>query len=226
MTRLQKIAIGAATLAAVFLTGGAVAATKLASPEQESKAVVNDAARRLGVTPQRLTEALKEAMKSRIDDAVKSGRLPEADANRIKARIDANALPFLGPGSHGRRGFGHRGSGFHHGLQSAAQYLGMTEEQLRTALVGGKTLAELARDHDKPIDGLVDALVADKRERIEQSVRDGQFTRAQADRFLQELETRITEMVNGRMPTPPAGKFRGGFGHGIHPDRSGFHPAF
>ena len=44
---------------AVSGAGGAVAATKLRTPEQESRAVLNDVADQLGVTPERLSNAFK-----------------------------------------------------------------------------------------------------------------------------------------------------------------------
>ncbi|HEX2293192.1 MAG TPA: hypothetical protein VHH55_07755 [Gaiellaceae bacterium] len=206
---MQKIAVGGVAALAVGVAGGAVAATRLATPEQESKAVVNDAARRLGVTPQELTNALKGAMKARVDQAVEDGRLTQAEANRIKERIDANDSPVLGLGGHR----GHRG--FHHGLEAAAEYLGMTEAALRSALENGKTLAQIARDRGKSVDGLVNAIVADKRARIDQAVQDGDLTRAQANRILAEMRSRVTEMVNGRRPER---HFKPGFGPRGPPD--------
>ncbi|MGH2931836.1 MAG: hypothetical protein ACRDKK_03145, partial [Gaiellaceae bacterium] len=80
MTRIQKIAVGAVLALAVSGAGAAVAATKLRSPEQESRAVLNDVAGQLGVTPERLSNAFKTALKNRIDQAVKDGHLTQAEA--------------------------------------------------------------------------------------------------------------------------------------------------
>lgn len=198
---MQKLAAGAIAVVAVGVAGGAVAATRLGNPDEERRAVVNDAARRLGVTPQRLTDALKDAMKARVDAAVEAGRLSEAEGNRMKERIDDEDFPVLGPG--GRRGFhGHHGPGFH-GLDAAADYLGMTESALRDALQDGKTLAQVANDRNKSVDGLVNALVAEKKARIDEAVEDGDLTRAQANELLEDLRSRTTDMVNGRMPARP-----------------------
>lgn len=202
---------------AVSSAGAAVGATKLRSPEQESKALVNDVANQLGVTPQRLTNAFKTAMKNRIDQAVKDGRLTQAEGNRLKAEVDRQSVPMLGPGFR-RHGPGHMHRG-HHGLEAAAKYLGMTEAALRTQLESGKTLAQVARDRDKSVDGLVDALVAEKRTRIQQDVEDGLLTQAQANEFLEGLKARVTDMVNGR--------FAPRFGHRFHRDGPRFErPAF
>jgi polyhydroxyalkanoate synthesis regulator phasin len=204
MTRIQKIAAGIVGLMAISVAGAAVAATQLRSPQDESRAVVNDAARELGVTPERLTNALKTAMKNRIDEAVRDGRLTQEQGNRLKQSIDEQEVPMLGPGF--GRGFQRHFGGPHRGphmggkLEAAAQYLGMTQAALRQALEDGKTLAQVARDRNKSVDGLIDALVAEKRERINQAVEDGHLTRAQANRIMQGIRGRVTDMVNGRMP--------------------------
>ena len=148
--------------------------------------MLNDVAGQLGVTPQRLTDAFKTAMKNRIDQAVEDGRLTQAEANRMKAAIDRESVPFMGPGFRGG-GPGRFGRG-HRGLEEASKFLGMTEAALRTQLQNGKTLAQVASDRNKSVDGLVDALVAEKRARIEQEVKDGQLTQAQADRLLARMK--------------------------------------
>jgi hypothetical protein len=198
MTRIQKIAVGGVLVLAVSGAGAAVAATKLRSPEQESRAVLNDVAGQLGVTPERLSNAFKTALKNRIDQAVEDGRLTQAEATRMKAAIDRESVPMLGPGF----GFRHGGPGHlvrgPHGLEAAAKYLGLTEAALRTQLESGKTLAQVAEERSKSVDGLVTALVAVKKARIEQDVKDGQLTQAQADELLARMKERVTDMVNGR----------------------------
>jgi polyhydroxyalkanoate synthesis regulator phasin len=205
MTRIQKIAAGAVALVAVSGAGAAVAATQLRSPEEESRAVVNDAARELGVTPERLSNALKTAMKNRIDEAVEDGRLTQEQGNELKRAIDEEEVPMLGPrfGFRGGPGFHekrHFGPHLFAQLDVAAEYLGMTEAALREALEDGKTLAQVARDRNKPVDGLIDALVAEKRERINDAVEDGDLTRAQADEILGDLRSRVADTVSGRFP--------------------------
>ena len=196
MTRIQKIAVGGVLVLAVSGAGAAVAATKLRSPEQESRAVLNDVAGQLGVSPERLSNAFKTAMKNRIDQAVEDGRLTQAEATRMKAAIDRQSVPMLGPGfRHGGPGHGGRG---HHGLEAAAKFLGMTEAALRTQLESGKTLAQVARDRGKSVDGLVNAIVAEKKARIAQDVKDGRLSQARADELLARMKEHVTGMVNGR----------------------------
>jgi hypothetical protein len=196
----RKVIVGCVVALAVAVTGGAFAATRATTPRQESKAVIDDAARQLGVQPNELSAALRKALSNRVDEAVADGRVTKAEGDALKARINSGEAPlFGGP----RRGFGRLGHGPHfhvHGLEAAASYLGLTEAQLRTQLNGGKTLGQVARDRDKAVDGLVDALVASANEKLDQAVEDGRLTKAQADEIKQGQRARITEFVNsGRL---------------------------
>lgn len=205
MKKRTKLAAGAGAALAVVGAGGAVAATKL-SPAEESKAVVEDAAKQLGVDPAKLNAALKQALENRIDEAVRAGRLTAQQGQAIKARIEAGDFPlFAGPGF-GHRGFSHRGF---RDLDAAAAYLGVGEDALRERLRDGETLAEVAKAEDKSVDGLVTAIVAATTKRLDAAVAAGRMTEAQRDMIVASLKQRTTEIVNG---TFPALAGRGGFG--------------
>ncbi len=194
----RTLMAGAGAALAVVGGGAAFAAQSGADPSAESKAVVNDAAKQLGVDPTKLSDALKQALANRVDAAVKAGTLTQAQGTELKARIQADAFPLfggrrLGPG-------GHRGGGFGHHLDAAASYLGVTEAALRTSLVGGKTLAQVAKDNGKSVDGLVAALVADKTKQLDAAVAAGRLTKAQRDERVSGLKERVTALVNGERP--------------------------
>jgi hypothetical protein len=200
MTRTHKLVAGGAALLAVVAAGGAIAATNALTPKQERQAVINDAARQLGVEPQELSDALKQALKNRVDAAVRDGWLTREQAARLKDRIDAGVAPLFGVGpGPGPRLHKHLAP-FHHKFEAAADYLGMTRAELREALEDGKTLAQVARDQGKSVDGLVDALVADARKKLDQAVEDGDLTDAERDEMIAGLRERITDVVNGRFP--------------------------
>ena len=216
---------GAIALIVALGAAGAVAASRALSPGDESKAVIDDAASRLGVEPSALTKALKDALKARVDAAVDAGRLTEAQGKELKARIDSNETPLLFGGLAGPRlgdfgHFGHLGAFAH--LDTAASYLGLDESALREQLRDGKTLADVAKAQGKSVDGLVQALVADAKSRLDEAVADGRLTRAQADEIAAGLEDRMRELVDGELPER-------GFGHRLgDPDQFGerFGPGF
>jgi hypothetical protein len=208
-----KVVAGGAALLALVGGGAAVAATQLGTPKQESQAIVNDAAKQLGVTPTKLADALEQALANRVDAAVAAGRLTEAQGKELKARIAAGELPLLGFG--GPRG-GHMGHGGLPGghLAAAASYLGVTAAELQTQLAGGKTLADVATAKGKTVAGLVAALVADEKKELDAAVKAGRLTDAQAKELLAGAEARFTEMVNG---TGGPGFGRGHGGPGFPP---------
>jgi hypothetical protein len=193
----RKILIAGAAALAVAGGGAAIAASKSGSPQEESKAVVEDAAKQLGVTPAKLSSALKKALENRVDAAVAAGRLTKEQGEALKKRIEAEDYPMLGgPGM----GFGHRdgGPGIHRfgHLDAAAAYLGMTEAELGTQLASGESLAEVAKAKGKSVDGLVSALVADEKKELDAAVKAGRITQAQADAFLENAKERFTDAVN------------------------------
>jgi hypothetical protein len=213
MNRIPRPKIVVAIVAAVVLAvglgvTGTVAASRALTAADERRAVLDDAADRLDVEPSELEDALRDALKARVDTAVEEGRLTEEQGVELKTRIDSGEMQFLrGLGKPGPGRFGH----FHHfarfpALRAAAEYLGLAEEELRERLRDGDTLAEVAKAEGKAVDGLVDALVADAEKRLDDAVAAGKLTPAQADELADRLYHRMTDLVNGELPGP-------GFGH-------------
>ena len=199
-----KLAGGVAALVAVLGAGGAIAATQL-SPTEESDAILADAAKELGVDADELDAALTKAFENRIDAAVEAGRLTEAQAAELKERLASGDVPLLGLGP---------GLGHHHGglrpanLDAAASYLGLTEDELRSTLADGDSLADIAKAEGKSVDGLVDALVTVAKTDLDEKVDEGLLTEAQRTSLLANLESRIERLVNGELRL----HFRGGPG--------------
>jgi hypothetical protein len=192
MEKGLKLRLGAGVAAAAALAGGgaAIAADRLGS-SSDSQAVVNDAAKQLGVTPSALSAALKKALENRVDEAVAAGRLTKEQGEELKQRIESGDLPlFFGPHGGPHDHFG--------GLDAAASYLGLTEAELRTQLESGKTLAQVAKDRGKSVDGLIQALVDAATKRLDADVAAGRLTKEQEQQILSGLKDRITAFVNGR----------------------------
>jgi uncharacterized protein YidB (DUF937 family) len=189
----KSLVLGVAGALAVAGGGVGIAATRADS--NESQAVIDDAAKRLGVEPAALSNALKSALKDRIDAAVAAGRLTKAQGDALKARIDAGGPPILFGGL-ARGPFGHLLK-----LDAAASYLGLTEAQVETQVAGRKTLAQIAKERGKSVDGLVDAMTAEVKSRLDAAVAAGKLTRAQADQALKDVKQRVTDRVNGEGPS-------------------------
>lgn len=124
---------------------------------------------------------------------VTDGTITQAQADKVVAALDA-AGP-LGGGGHGRGG---RGGG--PGAEAAATALGLTVEELRTELQGGKTIAEVATDKGVELSTVTDAMLAAQTEHLAEEVAAGKITQAQADERLSGAAERIAARVNGELP--------------------------
>jgi hypothetical protein len=118
--------------------------------------------------------------------------------------------PLAGVPGEGR---GHGGRGLPQAeLEAAAKVLGMTADELSTALQDGKTLEDLATTAGVDIQDVQDAINtvhrAEMRTRIEQEVSDGTMTQEKADWLLEGLD-------KGFLDGPGFGfGFGGGHGRG------------
>ena len=212
----RKVVAGTVAALAVGGTGAGIAATQLGgSPSAESKAVVNDAAKQLGVQPAQLTDAIKKALSARVDAAVAAGRLTKEQGAEMKARIASDNFPLFGPQAFDGGHFGHRGGP---GLDAAATYLGLSEDKLHAQLESGKTLAQVAKAQNKSVDGLISALKADAKQKLDAAVKAGRLSSAQETKILADLDQRITGFVNGKLMRHEGRPFGG------HPDHDGGPP--
>jgi hypothetical protein len=111
---------------------------------------------------------------------------------------------------------GCRGPGRGAGMEAAAEALGMTTEELRTALRDGQTIAEIAEANGVDVQVVIDAMVAEAQEHLAEKVAAGEMTQEEADEKLANLEERITERVNSDAP-PRLGPGRRGGPGGVLP---------
>lgn len=120
----------------------------------------------------------------------------------------------------GPKGFG-RGLGSQAALEAAAEALGMTVDDLKLQLWGGKTLADLADEKGVDLADVKAAVEAAQKEevraRIEQAVTDGTITQENADWLLEGLNKGYL----GSLKYFGGGHGgRGGHGFGVAPDAS------
>jgi len=198
---MRFTALLAASLTAIVLATGVSSAAAAERPS-----LVDEVAKNLGVTPEKLRAAFKAALVARVDAAVKAGRLTPEQAARLKQRIEkANGL-----GLGVRKGFAAKRKAFGNGIGKAARgkgpaatYLGMTREALMAELKQGKSLAQVARERGKSVDGLVAAMVKPFQERLAKAVEAKRLTKQRADEILKRF-TDATEKLVQRQFKPRA----------------------
>jgi hypothetical protein len=211
----SKVTIAAAVAALAAFGGGAYAATQ--SNTNPRQAFLNDVAKRLGTSPQRLDQAVRNAFLDRLDAAVKAGKMTKAQADAIKRRIQqGGAVPFGAPGffGHEHRGMLGRPGGRHGLLLAAEKYLGLSATQLRSQLESGHSLAQIAKSRNKSTSGLQSAMLAAAKTRLDSAVKAKHLTGAQEAQLLSATRTKIGDMINNAEPRDSAGPRGGGvFGH-------------
>jgi len=210
MPRMKRFRTRKALLIAVLalaLIGGAGAAIAAAqdSPSSRASSYLEGVAKHLGVSTDDLKDAMKAAAIDKVDTALADGRLSEDEADALKERIESGDVPppffgsFLGPPFDHFPGRPHFGDGLHlffeEKLSAAADYLGLTENELEQKLNGGSSLADVAEAEGKSDDGLKQALVDDANARIDQAVEEGKITEDEASRLRDGLEERIDAFV-------------------------------
>lgn len=125
---------------------------------------------------------------TRITDAlaglVTNGTITQDQANQV-----ATTLADEFPGRGGRHGGGRN-------LDTAAETIGITEDELRTALEGGQSLAQVAADQGVERQALIDALVAAKNTDLDEEVAEGDLNQAEADEKKAEVLDRVTAQVD------------------------------
>ena len=125
-------------------------------------------------------------LKARLQTLVDDGTLTSSQLDAVVAALEA-ARPM--GGGHEGRGHGGQNHGGARGekrqerLTTAAEAIGITAEELKTAIEGGQTIAQVAEANGKSVQSVIDALVA---------------------QATTDLTQRITDMVNGVKPAAPA----------------------
>ena len=195
-TKLTASLIAASTL------GGAAAGATLLAPGMAG--ALDD------TTPAEESETVRPEFGERIADAlqplVDDGTLTDAEVDAV-----VDALEEARP-EDGGRGQGQHGPGQHgpRGAGAIADILGLEGSEIRDALQGGSTIADLAAKQGVAIVDVVVVLVAQTEERVAAGLDSGRIDQEKADEILANAEQHAEDLVNGDFEP---GKGRGGLPH-------------
>src|SRR5262245_647907 len=190
----EAIGVDTIDLAAALRDGDTIADVALAHDVPVSDvvdAVVTSEQERLerlvddGMLTRDQAETLTENLRERASDFVNGDLAPFPIVGGPRIRLPGTHVNIDGP------------------LADAADAIGIEVFDLLAALGSGDTIADVARAHDVPVSGVVDAVVASMRERLDTGVDRGWLTRRQADALAAELEEHASNLLNGRPPVSP-----------------------
>ena len=196
--------------------------------ELEAGKSVADVAKAKNIDLATVKAALLAEAKAHIDAEVAAGKHTAAEGvtklAEVTSRIDT-MLTTAGLPAHGSQGMGgHKGKGGPGKFMSAtlATTLKLTQEELKTQLHSGKSLADVAKAQNVDIADVKTVLTSDFSAHLAEEVTSGEHTQAEADAKLAEFKTNLDTMVNR---VGPAGGMKGeGRGPGGHGSRGGHGP--
>ena len=183
--------------------------------ELEAGKSVADVAKAKNIDLATVKAALLAEAKAHIDAEVAAGKHTAAEGvaklaemtSRIDTMLTTAGLPARGPEGMGGKG-GQEGKGGPGKFMSAtlATTLKLTQEELKTQLHSGKSLADVAKAQSVDIADVKAVLTSDFTAHLAEEVTSGKHTQAEADAKLAEFKTNLDTMVNR---VGPAGGMKG-----------------
>jgi tape measure domain-containing protein len=128
-----------------------------------------------------------------LDNLVSNGTITQAQEDAI---IKAMADAFASGGSHGGRADGLRVRVLEGMLQVSADKIGVSVDDLKSALKSGQSVADVAKAHSVNPSDVVTAIVDAGNTKLAQAVTDGKLTQAQADQLKGRLPQAADRFVN------------------------------
>lgn len=211
------MALPVAGVAAFAIGVAAVQAAPSPSPSATSsknyaQVFVDKLAAILGISPSKTQDALKNAELQTVDQMLADGRITQAQANAMKARINAGqglgpigGLRRPGPLAGGRALMGQLRTAE---LNAVASALHMSSADLKSAIRSGKSLSDLETQQKVSDSAVKSAMKNAAKGVLDSAVKAGTITQAQEDAVLSRIGTGKLGGLGG------FGGF-GGFGHGF-----------
>ena len=191
-----------ATAGALLAGGGTALADDGDGAGKRCERLLERIAEKRGITVAELQAKLKERALERIEAALKDGRISEERAQELRTRVnEGKACGLLKQARQARM---HHQRAVKRLLAGAANYLGLTKEELRAELRSGKTLKQLAEGQGKSVSGLVDAMLAPVKESLDKAVSEGKITDERRDAILQRLTELANRLVERTFAASPA----------------------
>jgi len=208
---LAGVAIGVAAaqqtptpIATATRAAGASGAPRAGAPGARADQFLEALFKRLGVTTEKLKQAIQDARKDAgVPDRGHLGppfgfhHGPGPRSQGVQPGQPGRPAPF-GPGR-GAPGFGP----LMEGLQAAANTIGITTDQLRQELPG-KSLSDVAKTHNADPKKVADALKAEAKSRIDQAVANGRVPADRAAQLKQGVDQMVDRFMDQKLPERPA----------------------
>jgi len=150
-----------------------------------------------------LITAIVAAEKTNLDNEKAAGWITADQETNLLDGYTKSVTQLVNNGQPGPGGGNQDGGS----LKVVSDYLGISVADLETALKGGKTLADevTTAGNGKTVAGLVTALEASAKAKLDDAVTNNDLTQAQETAILANMTTHLTNMINGVKPDKSAG---------------------
>lgn len=154
-----------------------------------------DIAKSQDVSEKKLKKFLTSQMTERLNEDVKAGRIPEAQAATMKAGLEKHVDAMI----HG-----------HHPMHPALfddarllSLLNLDKASFMNELRAGKSLAAIAQERNVSEQALKQTLLEEMTQHLEQAVKDGRMPAEKAEKIKAHMEERVSGLINGKLPLQP-----------------------
>lgn len=166
----------------------------------EDGQTINDVIVANGGDVDAISAAVKEQFVGRLDTALENGRITQERYDDLVANFDtavAEALASPAPETLRERirtGIDMRVDFAL--INTVADSLGMTPQDILTELRDGKTVGVIITENGGDLDAISDQIVAQITDRVNQAVDNGRLDEERATTMLADIETRVSEWLN------------------------------
>ncbi len=179
-----------------------IAADKIGVSTKDLKAAlksgktVADVARSKNVDPADVVKALVDAANTKIDKAVTDKKLSADKATKLKANLTDRVTKLVNNAHLKSEAYGRRGHLVKEAGKIAADTIGVSPQDLRAAVKGGQSIAEVATSKGVDPQTVIKAIVDAGNTKIDQAVTDGKLSADRAATLKSKLTDRVTKFVN------------------------------
>jgi uncharacterized protein (DUF433 family) len=145
------------------------------------------------VDPASVVNAVVAALTQRIDEAAAQGKIDANRAEQAKQKLPDLANRFV---NQTKSNAGRGRAILRDAANAAAREIGISVADLKQAHKDGKSIAQVAKDHNKSVDDVANAIVKQATSDIDQAVKDGKLDSTKADQIKQKLPDRAKQFVN------------------------------
>ncbi len=199
---------------------------------------IADIAKDKGIAIDDLIKAMIKEKTEQLNQIVADGKITEEQKTYMLENMEENIKSAItnddfGPSSNtqGNRGKGMMNSQQNIGprmgqyfagsmLDDIAQVLGITEDELYQLRSSGKSIADIAKDKGISTEKITETILKEKKEQLDQLVKDGKITEEQRDYIMDLMDVNIKDAISND-DFGPAFRGNGARGQGMMNDESG-----